>query len=319
MSVKTLVAAKNVIVADDTAFVRDWFKSALEDAGHRAITVQTGQELLAQVQRGLDAIDLVIVDLRLSGSNGVGLVRKLRQLYSSRPPIVVFSGTIADAGEVRSLGSLGVAGYLNEYTAVQHIMLALLPHLSAEGHTPRKWPRAVLAIPVSLHVANTIATAVTLNVSSGGIAIRTASPLDVGTPVKLRFSLPGSGGEIEATARVGWGDRRIGMGLEFTRIAELDRGEIDGFVQTHFFLVSQRLDGALRQREERRPPRLSTQIRDDEPNQRQPDPPRCASAFKAERVNVHLDALSGAESTKRRHKARHSGAVAIEVFAVPSP
>ena len=44
------VASKTVIVADDTAFVRDRFKSALERVGHTAISVSSGSELLARVK-----------------------------------------------------------------------------------------------------------------------------------------------------------------------------------------------------------------------------------------------------------------------------
>ena len=33
--------SKTVVIADDTAFVRDRFRSALEQAGHRAITVKS--------------------------------------------------------------------------------------------------------------------------------------------------------------------------------------------------------------------------------------------------------------------------------------
>jgi CheY-like chemotaxis protein len=183
MPVETLAARKTVIVADDTAFVRDRFRDALEDAGHRVVPVRSGAELLARVRENLDDLDLLVVDLRLPGANGVSLVQRLRKIHASKPPIVVFSGTIADAGEVRALGALGVAGYLNEYTAVQHIVPALLPHLSDEGHTPRRWPRAVLAIPVAFRVDNTIATAVTLNLSCGGLAIRSASPLAPGACV----------------------------------------------------------------------------------------------------------------------------------------
>ena len=43
-------AAKTVLIADDTAFVRDRFKAALEEAGHRAITVRTAAELLARAE-----------------------------------------------------------------------------------------------------------------------------------------------------------------------------------------------------------------------------------------------------------------------------
>ena len=161
-------------------------------------------------------------------------MRKLRQHHPSHPPIVVFSGTIASAAEVRALGALGIAGYLNEYIAVQNIMPALRPYLSEDGHTPRRWPRAVLAIPIAYRVGGTIATAVTLNLSAGGIAIRTASPLAAGTTARLRFCVPG-GGEVETEARVVWGDSRLGMGLEFSDLADETRDTIARFVENHFF------------------------------------------------------------------------------------
>ena len=56
---------KTVLVADDTAFVRDRFKTALEGAGHRAVTVRSAAELLARVRADLADIDLLVVDLRL--------------------------------------------------------------------------------------------------------------------------------------------------------------------------------------------------------------------------------------------------------------
>ena len=35
MTASTMVAVKTIVVADDTAFVRDRFARALEEAGHR--------------------------------------------------------------------------------------------------------------------------------------------------------------------------------------------------------------------------------------------------------------------------------------------
>jgi len=37
----TSVATKTVIVADDTAFVRDRFRTAVENAGHKAVIVKS--------------------------------------------------------------------------------------------------------------------------------------------------------------------------------------------------------------------------------------------------------------------------------------
>ena len=229
-----MVAVKTVLIADDTAFVRDRFKMALEGAGHRAVTVRTGQELLAAL-RGQERIDLVVLDLRLPHGRGIDLVRSLRQVAPEKPPIVVFSGTIANADEVRGLSSFGVAGYVNEYTGVGHIMPALAPHLFPEHYNRRSSPRVVLGVPITYRVGNAISTSLTLNVSHGGVAIRTTNPLDVASVVRVRFRLPGTKKEVDAEARVAWSDRRVGMGLQFTSIDPPAQASIDNYVQTHFF------------------------------------------------------------------------------------
>jgi CheY-like chemotaxis protein len=137
---------KTVIVADDTAFVRDRFATALLGAGHTALTVKSAAELLARVRGDLDRIDLILLDLRLPHAGGVELVRSVRKLDHGKVPIIVFSGTIANADEVRELAALGVAGYVNEYSAVQHILPSLAPHLFPDNFNRRGSPRVVLGI-----------------------------------------------------------------------------------------------------------------------------------------------------------------------------
>jgi len=234
MTAATRLATRTVLVADDTAFVRDRFKAAIEAAGHEAVTVQTGQEVLAQVRANVARFDLIVLDLRIPQGNGVTLLQAIRKL-DHRPGIVVFSGTIANADEVRQLETLGVVGYVNEYTAVQHILPSLLPHLFPDESNRRSSPRVALNIPVAYRFGNTIAAALTINVSLGGLAIRTTSPLAMDTPVRVRFRMPTSKNEIDAEARVAWSDRRLGMGLEFTKIREADQAQIDQYVRAHFF------------------------------------------------------------------------------------
>ncbi len=226
---------KTVLIADDTAFVRDRFAHALEAAGHRAITLQSAAELLARVRADRDQIDLVVLDLRLPPAGGVDLVRAIRKIDEGSLPILVFSGTVASAEEVRQLAALGVAGYVNEYSAVQHILPSLAPHLFPDNFNRRGSPRVVLGIPVAYRYGNTIAAALTLNISKGGLGVRTVSPLPVGTKVRARFRLPGSTRDIDAESRVAWSDRRAGMGFEFERVAPDDQAAIDEFVDQHFF------------------------------------------------------------------------------------
>ena len=229
------VSSKTIIVADDTAFVRDRFRAALQSVGHRTTTVADASELLSRVrQEGAD-IDLVVLDLRLPPLPGPALVRTLREIKAFQAQVVVFSGTIASAEEVRDLSLLGISGYINEYSAVQHIVPALTPHLFPDQYNRRASPRVVVGISVSYRVGNTIAAALTLNISRGGLAIRTTSPLDKETNVRVRFRLPGTARDVEADAIVAWTDRRFGMGLQFTRIEAAAQQGIEDFVRSHFF------------------------------------------------------------------------------------
>jgi uncharacterized protein (TIGR02266 family) len=230
-----MVAVKTVLIADDTAFVRDRFRSALEGAGHRALTVRTGQELMAMLREPDQPVDLVVLDLRLPHSRGIDLVRSIRRAAPDSPPIVVFSGTIANAQEVKDLSAAGVAGYINEYTGVGHIMPALAPHLFPEHYNRRSSPRVVLGVPITYRVGNAISTSLTLNVSHGGVAVRTTNPLDVASVVRLRFRIPGAKKEVDAEARVAWSDRRVGMGFQFMSIDPAAQASIDDYVQRHFF------------------------------------------------------------------------------------
>jgi len=229
------VSTKTVVVADDTAFVRDRFQVALENAGHKAITVKSAAELLARVRADLDQIDLIVLDLRLPHAPGVELVRSIRKLDEGRLPILIFSGTIANAEEVRDLAALGVAGYDNEYSAVQHILPSLAPHLFPDNFNRRGSPRVVLGIPIQYRFGNTIAAALTLNLSHGGIAIRTTSPLEGGSQIKVRFRMPGSNRDIDAEGRVAWSDRRVGMGIQFEKVDPAHQMVSDNFVDAHFF------------------------------------------------------------------------------------
>jgi len=112
---------------------------------------------------------------------------------------------------------------------------SLSPHLFPDNFSRRSSPRAVLGMPVAYRFGNTIAAALTLNISRGGLAIRTTSPLEPGTAIKLRFRLPSTKTDIDCEARISWVDRRLGMGAQFTWIAEADQAAIADFVQGHFF------------------------------------------------------------------------------------
>ena len=118
---------------------------------------------------------------------------------------------------------------------MQHILPSLAPHLFPDNFNRRSSPRVVLGIPIQYRFGNTIAAALTLNLSHGGIAIRTTSPLEAGTKIKIRFRMPGSKRDIDAKGHVAWSDRRVGMGIQFESVEPSHQAVIDGFVDAHFF------------------------------------------------------------------------------------
>src|SRR6266496_1888662 len=77
--------------------------------------------------------------------------------------------------------------------------------------------------------------ALALNLSRGGIAIRTTSPLEAGAKIKVRFRMPGSKRDIDVEGSVAWSDRRVGMGVHFERVEPASQALVDNFVDAHFF------------------------------------------------------------------------------------
>ena len=226
-------AAKTVVVANPAEAVRVRFAAALQGAGHLSIGVGSEPELLACLRRRSDPIDLVVLDLRIGRPGGIDLVRSIRSIEVGRWPIVVFSGSITTAGEVRDLADLGVEGYVNEHSGTDRIVPSLAPHLFPDSFNRRTSPRVRLGIPVTCRVEGTITAAFMLNLGTGGIGVRTMTPPAAGTAVAVRFRLPGGEREISADARVAWSDRRLGMGLQFERVDVADQAAIDAFVDRH--------------------------------------------------------------------------------------
>jgi CheY-like chemotaxis protein len=145
----TSVSAKTVIVAHDMAFVRDRFRTALEAAGHRALAVKSAAELLARVRADLAQIDLIVLDLRLPHAPGVELVRSIRKLDEGKLPILIFSGTIASAEEVRELVHVrrALAGKPHDECGPQHGVRQDLADLGDER-------QELVAVPPALHPAH---------------------------------------------------------------------------------------------------------------------------------------------------------------------
>jgi signal transduction histidine kinase len=96
MSVDAAPAAEStpggvrVLVVDDDAAICRQMAAGLSSAGYQVVTAHDGARALAQAEE--TPPDLAIVDLEMPGTNGLDVIRKLKQLFGSAIHITVMTG-----------------------------------------------------------------------------------------------------------------------------------------------------------------------------------------------------------------------------------
>ncbi|MEI6608178.1 MAG: response regulator [Deltaproteobacteria bacterium] len=71
-----------ILVVDDDVSVRELFCSVFIEAGYEVITAEGGKDalkILQDVILNLDDIDVIFLDLKLFGMNGIELCRQIRE------------------------------------------------------------------------------------------------------------------------------------------------------------------------------------------------------------------------------------------------
>ncbi len=101
--------APHVLALDDDPAIRQLVSDYLTGNELRVTTVASGKELAAVMER--DTIDLVLLDLRLQGEDGMQIARRLRE--TSAIPILMLTGRADEADRVMGL-ELGADDYLTK-------------------------------------------------------------------------------------------------------------------------------------------------------------------------------------------------------------
>lgn len=227
------MSVKTILVAHRSSAVRDRFAAACADAHHAFVLAATAA---AARQAAADAsryVHLALLDLALADDgDGVALVRALGRAPDGRPrPVVVFAGSVAAATDVQALAAARIAGYVNEFTTTAQILPALAPHLFPDSFNRRASARRSIEMPIALRAGGVVASAMTVNVGRGGVAIRTLQPIDATSIVNLTFRLPGTTEDVEAAGRVAWTDRQLLVGVQFDALPDAAERAIDALME----------------------------------------------------------------------------------------
>jgi two-component system, OmpR family, response regulator len=102
-------APSHVLVVDDDPALCALVQEYLSQNDFRVTTVATGKQMM-EVLAG-EAIDLVVLDLRLRGEDGLHLAQRLRE--DSKIPIIMVSGRLDEADRVMGL-ELGADDYVTK-------------------------------------------------------------------------------------------------------------------------------------------------------------------------------------------------------------
>ena len=99
----------HILVIDDDPQIRALLEEYLAENGLRVSVASTGKEMSRILND--EAIDLIVLDLRLAGEDGMAIVRSLRD--QSSIPIVMLTGVRDEADRVMGL-ELGADDYLTK-------------------------------------------------------------------------------------------------------------------------------------------------------------------------------------------------------------
>jgi two-component system, OmpR family, response regulator len=89
----------HILVVDDDAAIRELLTLYLAENDMRVSTARTGAEMTRVLEEHV--VDLVVLDLRLNGEDGMQLARRLRE--TSRTPVIILSGKLDEADRVMGL------------------------------------------------------------------------------------------------------------------------------------------------------------------------------------------------------------------------
>jgi two-component system nitrogen regulation response regulator NtrX len=110
-----------ILVIDDEAAIRESLRMILEYEDYAFVGAASGQEALALVQR--DRPDLVLLDIKMPGMDGMEVLRKLRALDDTLP-VVMISGHGTTSTAVDAIKS-GATDFLDKPLSSERVIVTL--------------------------------------------------------------------------------------------------------------------------------------------------------------------------------------------------
>jgi hypothetical protein len=198
---------------------RDWPEvSVLEcilGGLHMEVAVENEpQRALARLSKS--KIDALIVDCDLNGSSQ--LLRELQtpQKHQNTVPLVIMGGPYT----VSKFDQTGALFAFEKPISVEQAVrtLSAARNMIVDGRL--RYHRTGLEVPVFVKCkGQELKEAHLINVSQGGMQVRTDHFIDADTVLQVHFELPGARAGLKAQAQVVWRDNTGNCGMRFLKVA----------------------------------------------------------------------------------------------------
>ena len=162
-------------------------------------------------------IDALIVDCDLPGSSELLQELQSPEMLSRTVPLLIM-GAGPSVNDKQDTGAL--FAFQKPISVDQAVRtLSAARNTIVEGHL--RYYRAGVKIPVSLQGTDSeTVDAQVINVSQGGMLIRTRDSFADAAGLQVSFALPGGGSNLKANAEVVWRDERGYHGIRFVKVPE---------------------------------------------------------------------------------------------------
>jgi DNA-binding response OmpR family regulator len=127
-----MTRAAHILVVDDEPNVRLVFRTALEASGYKLSTAAEGKSALDLVQQ--DPPDLILLDLQMPGSDGMDVLRQLREGGNNVPVVIITAhGSVPHAVQAMKLGAIDFLAKPISPEALRNVVNEVIQRHAAPG------------------------------------------------------------------------------------------------------------------------------------------------------------------------------------------
>jgi len=84
-----------ILIADDSSFIREDLKKALQAAGHTVLEAEDGAAGVGVFEKQSQAVDVIVCDINMPNLDGVSMCRQIQSICEARqspmPPVLALT------------------------------------------------------------------------------------------------------------------------------------------------------------------------------------------------------------------------------------